>query len=130
MKKILTVLCLAVILYVGYLAITLSRDGEDPDIDGIKAEADEIVNQMADMYEEYGSAAAKQVDDAIGEKVEQADEALEQITEQADEAIEEAARSAMEEAKQGFIRSLKESVNDFFDKQADEDAAEQESADK
>lgn len=124
MKKFLAVLCLAAILYVGFLAITLSRGESELAIDGIKAGADKIVDQVTDMYEEYGSAAAEQVEDTIGEKVEQADEALEQIAEQADEAIEDAARSAVEGAKQGFIRSLKESVNNFFDNLADEDAGE------
>ena len=122
MKKFLAMLCLAAILYVGYLAISLPRGEGDIAIDGIKAGADKIVDQVTGMYEEYGSDTAKQVDDAIEEKVQQADEALGQIAEQADEAIEDAARSAVEGAKQGFIQSLKESVNDFLDGLADEDA--------
>ncbi len=125
MKKILTVLFLAAILYVGYLAISLPRDSGDPSIDGIKAEADKIVDQVTDMYEEYGSEAVKQVDDAIGEKVKQADEALEQVAEEADEAIEQAVDSAVEGAKQGFVQSLQKSVSDFFDGlSADDDTGE------
>ncbi len=115
MKKFLKALCLLAILCVGYLALTRPRDGSGPAIDNIKTGADKIVNQVTDMYEEYGSAAAKQVDDALGDKIEQADEALDQVTEQADEAIEEAVGSAVEGAKQGFIQSLKESVSEFFE---------------
>lgn len=124
MKKIFTLLFLAAILYVGYLAVTMPRDGESTAIENMQSGADEIVNQVTDMYEEYGSAAAKQVDQVIAEKVEQADETLEQITGQADEAIEEAAHSALEGAKQGFIRSLKESANEFWDKLTDEGSEE------
>lgn len=125
MKKILTVLFLAAILYVGYLALMLPRDSVDPSIDGIKAEADKIVDQVTDMYEEYGSEAVKQVDDALGEKVKQADEALEQVAEEADEAIEQAVDSAVEGAKQGFVQSLQKSVSDFFDSlSADDDTGE------
>ena len=72
MKKLLTVLCLFAILCVGCLALALPRDGSEPSIDGIKAGADKILDQVTDVYEEYGSAAAKQVDDALGDKVEQA----------------------------------------------------------
>ena len=107
MKKILTVLFLAAILYVGYLALMLPRDSVDPSIDGIKAEADKIVDQVTDMYEEYGS------------------EAVEQVAEEADEAIEQAVDSAVEGAKQGFVQSLQKSVSDFFDSlSADDDTGE------
>jgi len=115
MKKLLKALCFFAILCVVYLALTQPRDGTDPAMDTIKAGADKIVNQVTDIYEEYGSAAAKQVDDALGEKVEQADEALGQVAEQADEAIADAVDSAVEGAKQGFLQSLKQSVSEFFE---------------
>lgn len=124
MKKILTLLLLMAILYVGYVTVIQPRGGEDFTADDIKAGADKIVNQVTDLYEEYGAAAADQVDEAIGEKVEQADEALEQIAGQADEAIEDAAASAVEGAKQGFIQSLKESADHFFDTLSDENTDE------
>lgn len=124
MKKIFTLLLLTAVLYIGYRAVSLPRDGENPSIDDIKTGADEIVNQVNDLYEEYGAAAAEQVDEVIGEKVEQADEALEQIVGQADEAIEDAAASAVEGAKQGFIQSLKESASHFFDSLSDENTDE------
>lgn len=104
MKKFFRLLCLAAILCVAYLLVTQPRDGKTPAIDDIGAEAEEIAGHVKGMYEEYGSAA-----------VEQADEALEEVVEQADQAIEEAVDSAVEGAKDGFLESIKESVSEFFD---------------
>lgn len=103
MKKLLGLLCFAAILAVAYLAVMQLRDGEAPTADAFEAEAEEIVDQVKGMYQEYGSAA-----------LEQADEKLENAVEQADEAIGEAVESAVEGAKQGFFQSLKESVTNFF----------------
>lgn len=104
MKKFLRLLCLAAILCVAYLTFTQLRDGETPAIEDVGSEAEEIVGQVKGMYEEYGSAA-----------VEQADEALGDVVEQADQVIEEAVDSAVEGAKDGFFDSIKESVSSFFD---------------
>lgn len=104
MKKILKLLCLAAILCVVYLAVTQPRDGRTPAIESIESEAEEIVDQVKGVYEEYGSAA-----------VEQAGETLGDVVEQADQAIEEAVDSAVEGAKEGFLQSIKESVGGFFD---------------
>ncbi len=103
MKKFLGLLCLVVILIVAYLAVTQSRDGGAPAADAIGADAGEIVDQVKGMYQEYGSAALEQADEALGE-----------VVEQADEAIGEAVESAVEGAKQGFFQSIKESVTNFF----------------
>lgn len=104
MKKFFRLLCLAAILCVAYLALTQPRDGRAPAMENIGSEAEEIVGQVKGMYEEYGSAA-----------VEQADEALGDVVEQADQVIEEAVDSAVEGAKDGFFESIKESVGSFFD---------------
>ena len=104
MKKFLRLLCLVVILCVVYLAVTQPRDGKAPAIEDIGAEAEEIAGQVKGMYEEYGSAA-----------VEQADEALGDVVEKADQVIEEAVDNAVEGAKEGFFGSIKESVSGFFD---------------
>lgn len=104
MKKILSLLCIAAILVAAYLAVTQMRDGEVPAAAAIESEAGEIVDQVKGMYQEYGSPA-----------LEQADEALENVVEQADEAIGDAVESAVEGAKQGFFQSIKESVTNFFE---------------
>lgn len=104
MKKFLRLLCLAAILCVVYLAVTQPRDGKTPALEDIGAEAEEIAGQVKGMYEEYGSAA-----------VEQADEALGDVVEKADQVIEEAVDNAVEGAKDGFFDSIKESVSGFFD---------------
>lgn len=103
MKKFLGLLCFAAILATAYLAATQFRNGEAPAADVIESEAGEIVDQVKEMYQEYGSAA-----------LEQADERLENAVEQADEAIGEAVESAVEGARQGFFESIKESVTNFF----------------
>ncbi len=104
MKKFLKLLCLAAIFCVAYLAVTQPRDGKAPVLENIGTEAEGIAGQVKGMYEEYGSAA-----------VEQADEALGDVVEQADQAIEEAVDSAVEGAKEGFLESIRESVSSFFD---------------
>lgn len=104
MKKFLRLLCLAAILCVGYLALTQPRDGQTPAIADIESEAEEIAGQVKGMYEEYGSAAVEQADEALGDMVEQADQV-----------IGEAVDSAVEGAKTGFLQSIKESVSSFFD---------------
>ncbi|MDE7248270.1 MAG: hypothetical protein K2N43_10335 [Lachnospiraceae bacterium] len=104
MKKFLRLLCLAAILCVVYLAVTQPHDGKTPALEDIGAEAEEIAGQVKGMYEEYGSAA-----------VEQADEALGDVVEKADQVIEEAVDNAVEGAKDGFFDSIKESVSGFFD---------------
>lgn len=104
MKKFFRLLCLAAIFCVAFLALTQAHGGKTPDIEGIGAEAEEIAGHVKGMYEEYGSAA-----------VEQADEALENVVEQADQVIEEAVDSAVEGAKDGFFESIREGVSGFFD---------------
>jgi len=104
MKKFLRLLCLAAILCVVYLALTQPRDGNTPAIEAVGSEAEEIVGQVKGMYEEYGSAAVEQADEALGDAVEQADQV-----------IEEAVDSAVEGAKDGFFESIRESVSGFFD---------------
>ena len=72
-------------------------------MEDIESEAQELVGQVKGMYEEYGSAAVEQADEALGE-----------VVEQADQVIEEAVDSAVEGAKDGFFESVKESVSGFF----------------
>lgn len=103
MKKFLGLLCLVAVLAVAYLAVTQSRDGEAPAADAIGSDAGKIVDQVKGMYQEYGSAALEQADEALGE-----------VVEQADEVIGEAVESAVEGAKQGFFQSIKESLTSFF----------------
>lgn len=103
MKKFVSVLCLLAILCVAYLVFTQSYDGEKSSMNDLETGAEELVDQVKDMYEEYGSAA-----------VAQADEKLSEVVEQADEAIEEAVESAVEGAKEGFFESIRESVSNFF----------------
>lgn len=103
MKKLFKLLCLAAILCVACLIVTQPRDGRGPAMEDIESEAQELVGQVKGMYEEYGSAAVEQADEALGE-----------VVEQADQAIEEAVDSAVEGAKDGFFESVKESVSGFF----------------
>lgn len=114
MKKFISVLCLLAILCVAYLAYTKPRGGENPDIEDIGSGADELVDQVKDIYEEYGSAVVEQADEKLGDVVEQADEKLGDVVAQADAAIGDAVESAVEGAKEGFLESIKESINDFF----------------
>lgn len=114
MKKFMSVLCLLAILSVAYLAFTQLQEGDKPAIEDVGAGAEELVDQVKDMYEEYGSAAVAQADEKLGEVVEQADEKLGDVVEQADEAIEEAVASAVDGAKEGFFQSIKKSISDFF----------------
>ena len=114
MKKFFSVLCLLAILCVAYLAVTQLRSGEKPDINSIEAGAEDLVEQVKDMYDEYGSAAVAQADEKLGSVVEQADEKLDEVVEQADAAIENAVENAVEGAKEGFFESIKESINNFF----------------
>lgn len=114
MKKFVSVLCLLAILCVAYLAFAQLQNGEKPAIEDIDSEANELVDQVKDMYEEYGSAAVAQADEKLGDVVEQADEKLGDVVAQADEAIEEAVESAVEGAKEGFFQSIKESIGNFF----------------
>lgn len=114
MKKFMSVLCLLAVLCVAYLAFTRSQGSETPVIDDIGSGTDELVDQVKNMYEEYGSAAVAQADEKLSEVVEQADEKLDGVMEQADEAIGEAVESAVEGAKEGFFESLKKSISDFF----------------
>lgn len=104
MKKFFKLLCLAAILCVAYLAITQPREGQPSAIENIGSEAEEIADHVKGMYEEYGSAAMAQADEALGD-----------VVEQADQVIEEAMDSAMEGAKEGFLQSIKESVSGFFE---------------
>ena len=104
MKKFMGLLCLLAILCVAYLAFTHPLDSGQPAIADVGAGAEELADQVKDMYEEYGSAA-----------VAQADEKLDDVMQQADAAIEEAVDSAVEGAKEGFFQSIKESINNFFD---------------
>ncbi len=115
MKKIFSILCLLAILCVAYLAFIQPNDGEPPTIEDVSAGTGEFVDQVKDMYEEYGSAAAAQAEEKLGDVVEQADEKLGDVVAQADEAIENAMESAVEGAKEGFFESLKKSISDFFD---------------
>lgn len=103
MKKIFSVLCLLAILFVAYLTFTQPHDNEHPAVEDIESGAEELVGQVEDMYEEYGSAAVAQANEKLGD-----------VVEQADEAIEEAVESAVEGAKEGFFQSIKESISNFF----------------
>lgn len=125
MKKIFSILCLLAILCVAYLAFTQPKDSAKPTMKDIESGTDELVDQVKDMYEEYGSAAVAQADEKLGDVVEQADEKLGDVVEQADEklgdvvaqadeAIESAVESAVEGAKEGFFQSIKESISNFF----------------
>ena len=114
MKKFFSVLCLLAILCVTYLAVTRFHSGENPDINDIESGAEVLMDQVKDMYEEYGSAAVAQADEKLGSVVEQADEKLGDVVEQADIAIEEAVESAVEGAKEGFFESIKESISNFL----------------
>ncbi|MDE6602172.1 MAG: hypothetical protein K2K90_08410 [Lachnospiraceae bacterium] len=114
MKKFMSVLCLFAILCVAGLVLTQLRDGEKPAMENIGPGAEELVDQVKDMYEEYGSAAVAQADEKLSDVVERADEKLGDVVEQADEAIGEAVESAVEGAKEGFLESIKESINHFF----------------
>ncbi|MDE5939926.1 MAG: hypothetical protein K2H37_12700 [Lachnospiraceae bacterium] len=115
MKKFMSMLCLLAILCVAALTLVQLHDGEKPAIEDVGAGAEELVDQVKDMYEEYGSAAVAQADEKLSDVVEQADEKLGDVVEQADEAIGEAVESAVEGAKEGFLDSIKESINDFFE---------------
>lgn len=115
MKKFFGVLCLLAILCVAYLAVVQLRSGEKPDINDIESGAEELVDQVKDMYKEYGSAAVAQADEKLDGVVEQADEKLGDVVEQADAAIEEAVESAVEGAKEGFFESIKEIISNFFE---------------
>lgn len=114
MKKFIRALCLLAILCVAYFALTQPQSSEKPAIEDIESGADELVDQVKDMYEEYGSAAVAQADEKLGDVVDQADEKLGDVVAQADDAIESAVESAVEGAKEGFFQSLKESINNFF----------------
>lgn len=115
MKKFMSVLCLMAILCVAGLVLVQLHDGEKPAIEDIESGAAEIMDQVKDMYDEYGSAAVAQADEKLSDVVEQADEKLGGVVEQADEAIGEAVESAVEGAKEGFLDSIKESINHFFE---------------
>ncbi|MCI9347487.1 MAG: hypothetical protein HFI56_14805 [Lachnospiraceae bacterium] len=114
MRKFMSALCLLAILCVAGLVFTQLYDGENPAMEDIGAGTDELVDQVKDMYEEYGAAAVAQADEKLGDVVEQADEKLGEVVEQADEAIGEAVESAVEGAKEGFLESIKESISSFF----------------
>lgn len=115
MKKFMGLLCLLAILCVAYLAFTHPLDSGQPAIADVGAGAEELADQVKDMYEEYGSAAVAQADEKLDDVMQQADEKLGDVVEQADAAIEEAVDSAVEGAKEGFFQSIKESINNFFD---------------
>lgn len=116
MKKFLRLLCLAAILSVAYLALTTPREGSEPAMTAIDAKTDDVATQVRGMYETYGQGALEKADAALGDAVKQADEALENAVEQVDEALGDAVESAALGAKQGFFESLKESVNEFWEK--------------
>ena len=103
MRKFMSALCLLAILCVAGLVFTQLYDGENPAMEHIGAGTDELVDQVKDMYEEYGAAAVAQADEKLGD-----------VVEQADEAIGEAVESAVEGAKEGFLESIKESISSFF----------------
>lgn len=100
MKKLFRLICLAAILCVAYLLLTTPRGNAE----AVK-QADEVIGD-----------AVRQADEAIGDAVKQADEALGNAVEQADKALADAVDSAAQGAKQGFIESLKESANEFWEK--------------
>lgn len=148
MKKLMKLLCLAVIVCVAYLALTTPRgdaepamkpidvmtdadtdqgkdaDAETDDIAGqMKAigqdavkQADEAIGNVAGQADEAIEEAVTRADKAIGDAVRQADKTLEDAAKQADKAIGDAVDSAVQGAKQGFVESLKESVNEFWEK--------------
>ncbi len=110
MKKFMSVLCLLAILCVAALTLTQLYNGEKTAAEDIETGAEELVGQMKNMYEEYGSAAVAQADEKLNDVVAQADEKLGDVVEQADEAI----GDAVESAKEGFWESIKESIRNFF----------------
>ena len=98
----------------GVFALTQPQSSEKPAIEDIESEADDLVDQVKDMYAEYGSAAVAQADEKLGDVVDQADEKLGEVVAQADDAIESAVESAVEGAKEGFFRVLRKALIIFF----------------
>lgn len=113
MKKIVGVLCLLALVYVAYLMITAQMQDQIP-VNTNAIDLEMNVDKARDKCEEYSSAAAAEAEEALEEAVRQADEKLSSVTAQADEAIEEAVGSAVEGAKEGFLKSIKESITEFF----------------
>lgn len=113
MKKILGVLCLLALIYVVYLMVA----SQPRDLKPVSASVIDLemnVDKARDKYEEYSSAVAAEAEETLGDAVRQADEKLSSVAAQADEAIEEAVGSAVEGAKEGFLKSMKESITEFF----------------
>lgn len=102
MKIIMRMLCLLAILCAAGLVFTQMRDGEKPAIEDIESGAEEFVDQMKDMYEEYGSAAVAQADEKLNDVVGQADEKLGEVVEQADEAIGKRSKALWKVRKKDF----------------------------
>lgn len=123
MKKLFRLICLAAILCVAYLALTTPRGNAQPAMKNIGEETGDVTEQVKDIGQEAVKQAdevigdaVRQADEAIGDAVKRADETLDSAVEQADKALADAVDSAAEGAKQGFMESLKESANDFFEK--------------
>lgn len=122
MKKLFRLICLAAILCVAYLMLTTPRGDAAPAMKVLDGETGDVADQVKDI----GQEAVKQADEVIGDAVRQADEAIEDAVKQADEAIgsaveqadkalADAVDSAAQGAKQGFMESLKESANEFWE---------------
>lgn len=129
MRKILRLICLAAILCVAYLALTTPRGEAEPVMRAIEAdtEDDAKTDSMKDSARTFGQDAVgradevigdavSRADEAIGDVVKQADEVIDNAVEQADQALTDAMESAAEGAKEGFIESLKESADEFWEK--------------
>lgn len=113
MKKIVGVLCLFALLYVVYLVVVSQPQDQRP-VSADTVDLEMNVDRARDKCEEYSSAVAAEVEEALGDAVRQADEKLSSVAAQADEAIEEAVGSAVEGAKKGFLNSMKKSITEFF----------------
>lgn len=129
MRKILRLICLAAILCVAYLALTTPRGEAEPAMQTIDtdteddAKADDVKDSARTLgqdavgrADEVISEAVTRADEAIEDVVKQADEVIDNAVEQADQALTDAVESAAEGAKQGFIGSLKESADEFWEK--------------
>lgn len=101
MKKLLRLICLAAVLCVVYLVLTTPRGEAEP----VMRPIDEALD-----------GAVSRADEAIEEAVKQADAVIGNAVEEADKALSDAVESAAEGAKQGFLESLKESANEFWNR--------------
>ena len=115
MKKIVSVLCLFV-LVIAAVVILATESPEERPTSTSAIDLEMNVDKARDKYEEWSGGATAETEETLGDAVRQADEKLSSVTAQADEAIEEAVGSAVEGAKEGFFESIKKSITEFFQK--------------